>query len=111
MKREIGYFKEALRDLKRLDAHNRKMIIKAINKAADGLLPPPDGIGKPLGNHTGLRPCCYYKIRLKNTGQRVVYKLITEGQNRKILIISIREDEAVYKEAERRVHSLAAEMD
>ncbi|MDE6893725.1 MAG: hypothetical protein K2P50_18195, partial [Lachnospiraceae bacterium] len=59
----------------------------------------------------GLRPCCYYKIRLKNTGQRVVYKLITEGQNRKILIISIREDEAVYKEAERRVHGLAAEMD
>ena len=50
MKWDIEYIKEALRDLKRLDAYNRKLILKAIEKTAERPLPPPDGIGKPLGN-------------------------------------------------------------
>lgn len=63
MKWEIEYFKEALRDLKRLDPYNRKMILKAIDKVAERPLPPPDGIGNPLGNHTGSRLSGYYKIK------------------------------------------------
>lgn len=110
MKWEIEYFKEALRDLKRLDPYNRKMILKAIDKVAERPLPPPDGIGKPLGNHTGSRLSGYYKIKLKNLGYRVVYQLITEGKIMKIVVISVRDDEAVYKEAERRLYGLATPL-
>ena len=35
MKWDIEYIKEALRDLKRLDVYNRKLILKAIEKTAE----------------------------------------------------------------------------
>lgn len=106
MKWRIEYIKEAQRDLKRLDPYNRKLILKAIDKTAERPLPPPDGIGKPLGNHTSSRLSGYYKIKLKNLGYRVVYQLVTEGETMRIIVISIRDDEEVYKEAERRIRGL-----
>ena len=51
----------------------RKIILKATEKTAERPL-PPDGIGKPPGNHSGSRPG----------------------------VVSVRDDEAVYKEAERK---------
>ena len=106
MKWDIEYIKEALRDLKRLDAYNRKLILKAIEKTAERPLPPPDGIGKPLGNHASSLLSGYYKIKLKNIGYRVVYDLVREKNIMKVIVISIRDDDAVYKEAERRINLL-----
>ena len=106
MKWKIEYIDEAQRDLKRLDPYNRKIILKAINKTAERPLPPPDGIGKPLGNHASLKLSGYYKIKLRNLGYRVVYQLIREGETMRIIVISIRDDEAVYKEAERRIYNM-----
>lgn len=106
MKWDIEYIKEALRDLKRLDAYNRKLILKAIEKTAERPLPPPDGIGKPLGNHASSQLSGYYKIKLKNIGYRVVYCLVREKNIMKVIVISIRDDDAVYKEAERRINIL-----
>ena len=51
MKWTVEFIKEAQKDLKRLDPYNQKIILKAISKTAEHPLPPPDGIGKPLGNH------------------------------------------------------------
>ena len=99
----IVYIKEAQNDLKKLDPYNRKIILKAIEKTADRPLPPPDGIGKPLGNRSSLKLAGYYKIKLKSLGYRVVYGLVMEGSIMKIIVISIRDDEQVYKEAERRL--------
>ena len=60
-------------DLKRLlEAYNRKMILKAIDKTAECPL-PLDGIGKPLGNHASSNLSGYYKIKIRNHGYRVVY--------------------------------------
>ena len=106
MKWDIEYIKEALRDLKRLDAYNRKLILKAIEKTAERPLPPPDGIGKPLGNHASSQLSGYYKIKLKNIGYRFVYGLVREKNIMKVIVISIRDDDAVYKEAERRINIL-----
>ena len=106
MKWDIEYIKEALRDLKRLDAYNRKLILKAIEKTAERPLPPPDGIGKPLGNHASSQLSGYYKIKLKNIGYRVVYGVVREKNIMKVIVISIRDDDAVYKEAERRINIL-----
>ena len=106
MKCNIEYIKEAQRELKRLDPHNRKLILKAIEKTAEHPLPPPEGIGKPLGNKAGSSLSGYYKIKLRALGYRVVYQLVTEGERMRIIVISIRDDEMVYKEAERRIHGL-----
>ena len=100
----IEYTKAALNDLKKLDPYNRKLILKAIEKTAERPLPPPDGIGKPLGNHSDTKLSGYYKIKLRDPGYRVVYGLIMKDSVMEVIIISVRNDEEVYKEAERRIH-------
>lgn len=106
MEWKIEYIKEAQRDLKNLDPYNRKLILKAIQKTALHPLPPPNGIGKPLGNHSSAKLNGYYKIKLRDLGYRVVYGLIRENNVMKVIVISIRDDELVYKEAERRIQTL-----
>lgn len=104
---KIEYIKEALRDLQRMDAFNRKLVLKAIEKTAERPLPPPDGIGKPLGHHAAADLSGYYKIKLRDLGYRVVYSLVREGNIMKVIVISIRDDETVYREAERRIAKLS----
>ena len=106
MEWKIEYIKEAQRDLKRLDPYNRKLILKAIEKTAERPLPPPDGIGTPLGNHATSKLSGFFKIKLRNLGYRVVYSLVRDKEIMKIIVISVRDDEAVYKEAERRIQEL-----
>ena len=104
---KIEYIKEAQRDLQRLDPYNRKLILRAIEKTAERPLPPPEGIGKPLGSHAAANLSGYYKIKLRDLGYRVVYGLIREGNTMKVIVISIRDDEAVYREAERRIANMS----
>lgn len=104
---KIEYIKEAQRDLLRLDPHNRRIIVKAIVKTAERPLPPPEGIGKPLGHHAAADLSGYYKIKLRDLGYRVVYGLVREGNVMRVIVISIRDDEAVYREAERRIANLS----
>ena len=104
---KIEYIKEAQRDLQKLDPYNRKLILKAIEKTAERPLPPPEGIGKPLGSHAAANLSGYYKIKLRDLGYRVVYGLIREGNTMKVIVISIRDDEAVYREAERRIANMS----
>lgn len=106
MKWKIEYIKEAQRDLKRLDPYNRKIVLKAIDKTAERPLPPPDGIGKPLGNHASSKLSGYYKIKLRGLGYRIVYQPVVEGETMRVIVISIRDDETVYKEAERRIQGM-----
>ena len=109
MKWKLDFIQEAKRDLKRLDPYNRKLILKAIDRVAERPLPPPDGIGKPLGNHASAKLSGYYKIKLRNLGYRVVYQLIMEGEVMRVIVISIRDDETVYKEAERRLRKITGQ--
>ena len=104
---KIEYIREAQRDLQKLDPYNRKLILKAIEKTAERPLPPPDGIGKPLGSHAAANLSGYYKIKLRDLGYRVVYGLIREGNTMKVIVISIRDDESVYREAERRIANMS----
>lgn len=111
MRWNIEYVKEAQRDLRKLDPYVRKLVLKAIEKTAEKPLPPPDGLGKPLGNHASSKLSGYYKIKLRNLGYRVVYDLVREDGVMKIIIISVRDDEEVYKEAERRILRLIKPRD
>ena len=103
---KIEYIKEAQRDLQRLDPYNRKLILRTIEKTAERPLPPPEGIGKPLGSHAAANLSGYYKIKLRDLGYRVVYGLIREEKTMKVIVITIRDDEAVYREAERRIANM-----
>ena len=103
---KIEYIKEAQRDLLKLDPYNRRIILKAIEKTAERPLPSPDGIGKPLGHHASSNLTGYYKIKLHDLGYRVVYGLVREKEVMKVIVISIRDEEAVYQEAERRIEGL-----
>ena len=73
MKWTVEYIKEAQKDLRRLDPYVRKLVLKAIDKTAERPLPPPDGIGKPLGTHATSKLSGFYKIKFKNLGYRVGY--------------------------------------
>jgi mRNA interferase RelE/StbE len=106
MKWNIEYIKEAQRDLRKLDPYNRKIVLKAIEKTAEHPLPPPDGIGKPLGNHASSKLSGFYKIKLRDLGYRVVYSLLRENDTMTVIVISVRNDDEVYKEAQRRIKDL-----
>lgn len=110
MKWTVEFIKEAQKDLKRLDPYNQRLILKAISKTAERPLPPPDGIGKPLGNHSVANLSGFYKIKLRDLGYRVVYSLEIENGVMKIIIISVRADEEAYKEAERRIQNIAKKI-
>ena len=60
------------------------------------------GYGKPLGNRTGNNLTNLLKMKFRNLGIRVVYKTIQIDGIMKIIVISARSDEQVYKEAGKR---------
>ncbi|MBQ8332649.1 MAG: type II toxin-antitoxin system RelE/ParE family toxin [Clostridia bacterium] len=106
MRWEVVYIKEAQKDLRKLDPQSRKFVLKAIEKVSANPLPNSEGgYGKPLGNHRSSKLAGYMKIKLRDLGLRVVYGLVRENNVMKIIIISIRDDDAVYIEAAARIHN------
>ena len=60
------------------------------------------GYGKPLGNKIGINLTNLMKITFRDIGIRVVYKIERIEGIMKIIVISARTDEQVYKEAAKR---------
>jgi mRNA interferase RelE/StbE len=99
----IEYIKAAEKDLLVLDRSQQLQVLKAIEKVSANPLPASEGgFGKPLGSHSGNDLTGYLKFKLLKLGIWVVYKAIREGSVMKIIIISIRDDETVYKMAKER---------
>ena len=101
---DVVYHEKAERDLADLDKSVSVRVIKAINKVSKNPLPQSEGgYGKPLGNRQSSKLSGLLKIKLRSIGIRVVYQLIQNGSTMRVLVISIRDDNIVYKEAENRV--------
>ena len=99
----IEFLPEADRDLGELDSSVRTIVLKGIEKVRKNPLPQSEGgYGKPLGNHSSSSLANLLKIKFKNIGIRVVYKIVRDDDVMKVIIISTRDDEKVYREAERR---------
>lgn len=94
----IEYIKAAEKDLLALDRSQQLQILKAIKKVSINPLPINEGgLGKPLGSHSGNNLTGYLKIKLLKLGIRVVYQVVREDSVMKIIVISIRDDETIYK--------------
>ena len=100
---EIEFLEEAEKDLKKLDHAVQIQVLKGIRKVSQNPLPTEEGgYGKPLGNKSGANLTNFMKIKFKDIGIRVVYKIVRIAGVMKIIVISAREDEQVYKEAAKR---------
>lgn len=104
MKWEITFLEEAIEDINKLDNSSKIQVVKAINKVSINPLPQSEGgYGKPLGNKLGNRLSELYKIKLKKLGIRIVYKIERTEYKMIIVIVSVRSDEEVYKNAGKRI--------
>lgn len=100
---KIEFIPEALDDLRKLDHSMRLQVLKGIQKVSQNPLPAyQGGYGKPLGHKKENNLTNLLKIKFKHLGIRVVYKVEFIDSIMKIIIISARTDEQVYKEAQKR---------
>ncbi len=89
-----------------MDNSQRKQVLKAIDKVKTNPLPQNEGgYGKPLGNKRGINLTNLYKIKLKKSWIRVVYQIIRVKDTMEIIIVSMREDEKVYEDAQKRINN------
>lgn len=99
----IEFLEEAEKDLKKLDHSVQIQVVKGIQKVSRNPLPVQEGgYGKPLGNKTGVNLTNLLKIKFRDLGIRVVYKAIQVDNVMKIVVVSARTDEQVYKDAGKR---------
>ena len=103
MKWQIEYLEEAKKDLKKLDRSAQIIVLKGIDKVSENPLPVQQGgYGKPLGNKSGTNLTNLLKIKFRDIGIRVVYKVEYTDTVMKIIVISARADEQVYIETTKR---------
>ena len=104
---ELSFLPEAREDLRALDGSQRIRVVKAIAKVQSNPLPSSEGgYGKPLGNKRLSQLSGLMKVKLKSDGIRIVYKLERIEHAMRIVVIGVRSDDAVYREAQKRRESL-----
>ena len=103
---ELSFLPEAREDLRALDGSQRLRVVKAIAKVQSNPLPSSEGgYGKPLGNKRLSQLSGLMKVKLKSDGIRIVYKLERIEHAMRIVVIGVRSDDAVYREAQKRRES------
>ena len=100
----IEFTKEAQKDIRKLREPSKSHVNEAINKVAQNPLPFTEGgYGKPLGHKRDGNLTGYLKVKLRGEGLRVVYRLERTVHSMTVVVVSVRDDNTVYKEAARRI--------
>ena len=100
---EVEFLEEAKKDMKKLERSASLQVLKGIQKVSKNPLPIQEGgYGKPLGHKNGANLTNLLKIKFRDLGIRVVYKVERIGNIMKIIVVSARTDEQVYREAAKR---------
>ena len=93
------YLSDSAKDLKNFAGNHRLMAVKAIGKVLQNPLPVTEGgYGKLLGNKQGNDLNGFLKIKLRDAGISVVYKLIRTEML--VVVIGARADDEVYETAQ-----------
>ena len=93
---EIEFLEEAEKDMKKLDHSAQIQVLKGIMKVSKNPLPAEeDGYGKPLGNKSGTNLTNLLKIKFRDLGIRVVYKIERVNGVMKMIVVSARTDENI----------------
>lgn len=99
----VEFLEEAKKDMKKLERSASLQVLKGIQKVSQNPLPVQEGgYGKPLGNKNGANLTNLLKIKFRDLGIRVVYKVERMEDVMKIIVVSARTDEQVYREAAKR---------
>ena len=94
---------EVVNDVRKLDKEQERRVQKAIRRVAQNPLPASQGgYGKPLGNKGGSALAGLQKIKMRGEGLRVVYKAVEQDGVMLIVVVGVRADDDVYKEAAKR---------
>ena len=100
---KIVFLEEAGRDMEKLDRSAQLQVLKGIKKVSANPLPQAEGgYGKPLGSKNGNNLTNLMKIKFRDLGIRVVYKIERTDTVMRIIVISARTDDQVYREAAKR---------
>ena len=91
----LKFLPEAQKDFEQLAGNQKLLVAKALDKG---------GYGKPLGSKSGTDLSGLLKIKLRDAGLRIVYKLVRTETSMLVIVIGARADDAVYKIAEKRAH-------
>lgn len=103
----IRFIPKAQDDFDSLDGSQQRQVANALRKVSTNPLPYTEGgYGKPLGHHASSDLTGLLKVKLKRAGLRIVYQLERRGSQMVIVIIDIRDDERVYRLAEKRLKNL-----
>ncbi|MBT1161459.1 type II toxin-antitoxin system RelE/ParE family toxin [Bifidobacterium sp. SO1] len=100
----VEFTKDACKDTGKLREPTKSHVYLALDKVSRNPLPFTEGgYGKPLGNKRGDNLTGCFKIKLKGDGIRVIYRLERAESVMRVIIVSVRDEAAVYKEAVRRL--------
>ncbi len=97
---KVNHLPEVDKDMENLDGSQRIQVERAIAKVSQNPLPNNEGgYGKPLsGKLVG-----NFKIKLKASGIRIVYRLVKVETTMTVVVVGMRADDEVYIEAEQRL--------
>ena len=101
---EVIQWEEAKKDFIKLDKGKQLQVLNVINRVKQNPLPSSEGgYGKPLGNKGNANLTGCYKIKLREAGIRIVYRLQRTEHGMEIIIIGMRESAEVYDLAAKRI--------
>ena len=106
---KLVFLQEAQKEFEALAGNQRLLVAKALKKVQQNPVSIYEGgYGKPLGNKGGTDLSGLFKIKLKASGLRVVYRLIRTETEMLIVVIGARAEDEVYEIAAKRAekHSL-----
>lgn len=102
MKNKVNFWKEAVKDYKKLDGATKKWV----NLAIERLEEKGSSIGKKLGNTQYAKLVGFSELKNQRLGIRLIYR--TKSDNKieiiEIVIIGKREDEKVFITADKRIN-------
>lgn len=95
---------DAKQDFTKLDGSVKPQVLRAMYKTSNNPLPQSEGgYGVELGNRSGIDLTGCLKLKIKKAGVRIVYTLERTAKSMNIVIIGMRADMEVYKEAAKRL--------